>query len=97
MKDIIETGEYFNSDLIRNNRFAAGAIFYSQVVSMFFHGFFVRNQSTLPTSIELPDLLTATGVALLLLIGTFKFTQASVSFSVRLKIVSGLQSASLFL
>lgn len=91
MKDIIETGEYFNSDLIRNNRFAAGAIFYCQVVSMFFHGFFVRNQSTLPTSIELPDLLTVTGVGLLLLIGSFMLTQVSVLFSVQQRMVFGLQ------
>ncbi len=69
MQKILETGEYVNGELVKNNRLAAGAIFYCQVASMFFHGFFIRSKSTTPVANELAELFTVSGVAILVLIG----------------------------
>jgi hypothetical protein len=93
MREILETGEYFNRDLIRNNRICAGAIFFLQVVSTFFHAFFTRPAPSLPSVLELPDLLFPTATALLLL-GTPPLTQPSPSSSVPSKTASGPPSAS---
>ena len=79
MKQILETGEYFNHSSITNSRICAGALLFLQVGLTVFHAFFVRPPPTLPTSIELPDLLPVAATGLLVIVGTFARMQGSPS------------------
>ena len=93
MKSILETGEYFNRNIIRSNRISAGAVFFLQVILMFFFAFFVSPPPTTPTTIELPDMFTVTGVSILVLIGINFSIKDFLLSSVQQKIVCGLRLA----
>ena len=91
MKQIVETGEYFNFKLIKHNRISAGTIFFVTISLTFFHAFFVRPPPTTPKSIGLPELLPVVGTGILVMLGKNIVSKVFPLFLVQLRIICGLR------
>jgi hypothetical protein len=88
MRELVESEEYFNRRLIRNNRMLAGALFFFQTATILFTALAILPSPSLPATREL---MVVTGVAVLQLLGKLQLMQVFRWSGQCLAICSGLR------